>query len=330
MASANSFQPPRPGVAAQKKLETPVIERSADPVRLLSNILIVAGDLAAQWGDEIMLHLRVAAVWVRIGHNSRALDYLKSLAAMHMSNAFNLGRSETDWRFDMMRYFLARVGIDDMLLFEKEKPKRKASRFEKLMFWKKPDKKKREVRQVDDGAKIIFTTLSQEEEEVVQEIIRPHQTWLEITYLTQVPGDAKQILVHELRDIKEYAEPDVVEEQVLKLLDHCRGWHERKSDTPIWVHDLDDIGPRIVYLAVMAERPAIIVRYITRCIDALNERPLALIANVATAIAGLGYYAKRHRSDDLLQRALDFLPRLPEHERCLSAICLVEVLVERS
>jgi len=50
---------------------------------------------------------------------------------------------------------------------------------------------------------------------------------------------------------------------------------------------------------------------------------------VAMAIAGLGYMARKHHRDELLHRGLDFLPRLPEHERCISALELVEVLVER-
>ena len=313
-----------------KKVEAPIIERSADPVQLLANILTVAGDLAAQWGEEIMLHIRVAAVWSRIGFKGRALDYLKALTSLHQTNTFNLGWVETNWRYDMMRYFLSLIGIDDLQLFEKEKQKPRHGPLDKLMFWKKPDKKGREIRKIDDGVKVTLTSLSEEEEMMIKEIVRPRTTWLENTYLTNTPGDAKAAIVQALKEIKEYAEPDVVEQQVLGLLALCRGWHERKSDTPIWVHDLDDVGPRVIYLAVMAERPFLILRYIALCIDALNERPLALIPNVATAIAGLGYYAKRHRSDDLLQRALDFLPRLPEHERCISAISLVEVLVERS
>jgi len=330
MTSPNSSKPVKPGpVATAKKEITPVIERSADPVQLLANILTVAGDLAAQWGEEILLHIRVAAVWSRIGYKGRSLDYLKGLTVLHQANTFNLGWVETNWRYDMMRYFLSLIGLDDLQLFEKEKPKTQQNAFTKLMFWKKPDAK-RVIRKVDDGVKVTLTSLSEEEEQMVKEIVRPRTTWLENTYLTNTPGDTKALIVGALKEIKEYSDPDVVEQQVIKLLELCRGWHERKSDTPIWVHDLDDVGPRVVYLAVMAERPFLIIKYILLCIDALNERPLALIPNVATAIAGLGYYAKRHRSDDLLQRALDFLPRLPEHERCISAITLVEVLVERS
>ena len=174
-----------------------------------------------------------------------------------------------------------------------------------------------------------YGTLTPEEEELVDDIIRPRITWIEHAYLTPIAGDTRYVLIQELNAIKEYDSPDAIAAKLLKLYEHCRGWHERKSDTPIWVHDLDDVGPRSMYLAVMAERPGVIVTFIERCIDALNERPLALMTNVATAIGGLAYFAKKHQRDDLLTRALDFLPRLPEHERCISALALVEVLVER-
>ncbi len=305
-----------------------VIERSADPLQLLSNILTVAGMLAAQWGEEITLHLRVASLWLRIGKKGMAIKYLRDLADLHAVDTFHLGSHAVKLRIDMMRYFFNQCGLSDMVLFSDEhlKKRRMDDFIARLMFWQK-----QKVKQIRNGlreAGFGGTILSSMEEEVVQEIVKPSVTWLENAYLTPVPGDTRYALVQELNGIKEYADPDESARQLLKLFDHCRSWHERKSDTPIWVHDLDDIGTRAMYLAVMVERPNVIITYIERCIDALNERPLALMPSVATAIGGLGYMARKHRRDELLHRGLDFLPRLPEHERCISALALVEVLVE--
>ncbi|MHB9131498.1 MAG: hypothetical protein ACYDBB_10465 [Armatimonadota bacterium] len=68
--------------------------------------------------------------------------------------------------------------------------------------------------------------------------------------------------------------------------------------------------------------------YITHCLDVLHEQPLALMANIAHAIGGLTYLTRTTRQDALLFQALDLLNRMPEHERCLSALMLAEVLTE--
>ncbi|MHB0939133.1 MAG: hypothetical protein ACYDCO_21185 [Armatimonadota bacterium] len=321
-ASQTSGEPS--GQAGKDQL---VIVRSADPLQLLANILQVAGVLAAQWGEEILLHLRVASLWLRIGKKPEAIQYLRHMADLHSVDTFHLGSHHVRDRIDMMKYFLDQVGLDSNLLYSEEHRKRKrvSDTIRLLMFWRyliaiitgKP---------LNDLGGVM---LNADQEETVQEIVKPSVTWLENAYLTPVPGDTKYALVQELNSIKEYADPDESARQLLKLFDHCRNWHERKSDTPIWIHELDDIGTRAMYLAVMIDRPQVIATYIERCIDALNERPLALMPNVAMAIAGLGYMARKHHRDELLHRALDFLPRLPEHERCISALELVEVLVER-
>jgi hypothetical protein len=304
-----------------------VIVHSADPLQLLANILEVAGLLAAQWGDEILLHLRVASLWLRIGRKPEAIHYLRHLADLHSVDTFHLGSHHVRDRIDMMKYFLNQVGLDDSMLYSEEHRKRKrvSDTIRMLMFW-------RYISAIITGKPLNDPSapiLNADQEEVVQEIVKPSVTWLENAYLSPVPGDARYALVHELNAIKEYADPDESARQLLKLFDHCRNWHERKSDTPIWIHELDDIGTRAMYLAVMINRPQVIATYIERCIDALNERPLALMPNVAMAIGGLGYMARKHHRDELLHRALDFLPRLPEHERCISALALVAVLVER-
>jgi len=313
-----------PGQESKDQL---VIVLSADPLQLLANILEVAGMLAAQWGDEILLHLEVASLWLRLGRKTEAISYLRHLADLHSVDTFHLGSQHVRDRIDMMKYFLNQVGLDDSLLYSEEHRKRKrvSDTVRMLMFW-------RYLYAVMTGKSlnnISAPILNSDQEEVIQEIVQPSVTWLENAYLTPVPGDARYALVQELNAIKEYADPDESARQLLKLFDHCRNWHERKSDTPIWIHELDDIGTRAMYLAVMIDRPQTIVTYIERCIDALNERPLALMPNVAMAIGGLGYMARKHHRDELLHRSLDFLPRLPEHERCISALALVRVLVER-
>ena len=329
MVSHNTPAPSKTGDALPGKEATEqlVIERSTDPLVLLANILTVAGALAAQWGEEALLHLRVASLYLRLGKNTEAIRYLRHLADLHSVDTFHIGSQGTKQRLDMMRYFLLEVGLDDNLLYSEEhKKKRRFWAFiEQLKFWKHLRKLASGLRE----ATFDHLTLSQTEQEVIDEIIKPSITWLETAYLTPVPGDARYVLVHELNAIKEYADPDESARQLLKLFDHCRNWRERKADTPIWIHELDDIGTRAMYLAVMIERPQVIVTYLERCIDALNERPLALMPNVAVALGGLGYMARKLHRDELLHRALDFLPRLPEHERCISALALVEVLVER-
>jgi len=311
----------------QQGKDQPVIVHSADPLQLLANILEVAGMLAAQWGGEILLHLRVASLWLRIGKKTEAIIYLRHLADLHSVDIFHLGPHHVRDRIDMMKYFLDQVGLDSDLLYSEEHRKRKrvSDAVRRLMFWRYLNALITGKPLHDSGAPI----LNADQEEAVQEIVKPGVTWLEHAYLTPVPGDTRYILVRELNAIKEYADPDESAQQLLKLFDHCRNWHERKADTPIWIHELDDIGTRAIYLAVMIDRPRAIVSYIERCIDALNERPLALMPNVAMAIAGLGYMARKHHQDELLHRALDFLPRLPEHERCIAALALGEVLVER-
>lgn len=325
--------PVSPEFLEHGSVEPLVIERSADPLQLLANILTVAGALAAQWGEEIVLHLRVASLWLRIGRKERAINYLRGLAAAHLSDTFHLGSQAVKTRIDMMRYFLRLCEIDDGILLEEERSEVKRQNtgvMGRIMFWRKPQvKTSPKIRKALNKSEYSYSTLNSAEEEVTQEIVHPSVTWLENAYLTLVPGDTRFVLVQELNAIKEYGDPDEVAQQLLKLFDHCRGWHERRSDTPIWVHDLDDIGARAMYLAVMVERPGVIISYIERCIDALNERPLALMPCIAIAVGGLGHMAKKQRRDELLHRALDYLPRMPEHERCISALALVETLVER-
>jgi len=303
-----------------------VIEHSADPLEMLANILEITGLLAAQWGNEILLHLRVASLWLRIDRQPEAIRYLRYLADLHSVDTFHLGSHHVRDRLDMMKYFFSQVGLDDNLLYSEEHRKRKrfSDTVRMMMFW-------RYIIALITGKPLndpSVPILNPDQEEVVQEIVKPSITWLDNAYLTPVPADTRYLLVHELNAIKEYDDPDESAGRLLKLFDNCRNWHERKSDTPIWIHELDDIGTRAMYLAVMIDRPQVIVTYIERCIDALNERPLALMPNVAMAIGGLGYMARKHHRDELLHRALDFLPRFPEHERCIAALALVEVLVE--
>ncbi|MHB9133260.1 MAG: hypothetical protein ACYDBB_19495 [Armatimonadota bacterium] len=301
----------------------PVIERSADPVQLLANILNLSGTMAAQWGEEIYLHLQVAALWARIGKREKAAEYIISLARLHGVDAFHLGYEGVRSRIDMMRFLLMQLGIDEATLNLEDLAER--SRTNKVAHWLRGSK----LGKVLLGLDTASSTIREDDEMYIRELVAPKSTWLEHVYLTRVPPDTRQALVHELNSIDEYGDPDGVEQKLYQLFDHCRRWHERKSDTPIWVHDLDDVGPRAMYLAVNIGRPNIIVTYIERCIDALHERPLALMTNIATAIGGLAYVAKQQRRDDLLNNALDALPRLPEHERCIAALTLVEVLIER-
>ena len=328
MVSHKTTVPDKSGSSPpEKAIEQLVIERSADPLVLLASILTVAGALAAQWGEEILLHLRVASLNLRLGKKIEAIQYLRYMADLHSVDAFHIGPHGTKQRIDMMRFFLIQVEIDENLLYSEDhkKKRRIGVAIEQMKVWKRFKKIAAGLRDADFDRPL----LSQTEEEVVDEIVKPSVTWLKHAYLTPVRGETRYALVQELNAIKEYADPDESARQLLKLFDHCRHWHERKSDTPIWVHELDDIGTRAMYLAVMIDRPNVIVTYLERCIDALNERPLALMPNVAIALGALGYMARKLHRDELLHRALDFLPRLPEHERCIAALALVEVLVER-
>jgi hypothetical protein len=223
----------------------------------------------------------------------------------------------------MMRYLLMQLGVDETTL--NNEALQDKSRKAQIQGWLNNSGLSKYLPKVDTTS----SGLTEDEQILIREIVHPNSTWLERVYLTQVPGDTRRDLVQELNSINEYGNPEDVAKKLLTLFDHCRRWHERQSDTPIWVHELDDIGPRAMYLAVSIERPEIIGTYLNRCIDAIQERPLALMPNIATAIGGLAYVAKVHRRDDLLHRALDALPRLPEHERCISALTLVEVLIER-
>lgn len=323
-------KPPKPmgrlgpdGLPEKQETETLVIERSSDPLQLLSNILEVSGILASQWGEEIFLHLRVASLWARVGKRPKAIEYLSTLAGFHAIDAFNLGQDGVKFRFDLMRYFLTQIGVDESSVQQLAVPRKQENSNKLLSMFKKG------ISRILPGLEITTSLLSSDEEQMVRDIIRPPMSWLEQTYLTPLPGDCRSVLAQQLQAISEYGEPHDVEQRIYQLLDHARMWHERQSDTPIWVHDLDDIGSRVVYLAVTISRPDVIIAYLERCIDALNERPLALMPNVATAVGGLAYCAKQLRRDDLLHRALDVLPRFPEHERCIAALTLVEVLVER-
>jgi hypothetical protein len=319
-------QVPKQGIDKQES-EQLVIQRSADPLQLLANILYLSGQLAAQWGEEIFLHLRVAALYSRINQKEKAVEYLQGLAALHHVDAFNLGHYGIKYRLDLMRFFLALIGIDEaaaMRIVEQQDKQKKKSTNPLLNALKKSS-----IGRYLPIAGGSTSMLNSDEEREVRELIRPSHSWLELLYLMPIPADARPPIVYQVNAIREYDEADVIEKGISQLLTLCRNWHERKSDTPIWVHDLDDIGPRIVYLATIIEKPEAVMTYLERCIDALNERPLALMPNIATAIGGLGYLAKDLRRDDLIHRALDFLPRLPEHEQCISALTLVEVLIER-
>ncbi len=315
-------QPDQPhGGVRDHAPEAMVIERSSDPVQLLANIVQLSGVLASQWGEEIMLHLRVASLWSRIGKRDRAIEYLKNLVALHRVDAFNLGHNGVKFRIDCMRFFLVLIGVDETTIsFTDMKERDHGNSWFRSKL----------VARFIPGLEMSTNLLNEQEELQIRDITQPPMTWLESVYLTPIPSDCKPSLAQQLRAIDEYGNRAEIEARLTKVIDQARGWHERRSDTPIWIHDLDDIGPRAMYLAVNIERPELVVAYLERCIDALHERPLALMPNVATAMGGLAYVARNKRRDDLLYRALEFLPRLPEHERCISAITLVEVLVERA
>ena len=104
-----------------------MIERSSDPVQLLVNILDVAGEIAAQWGEEVILHLRVAALWVRIGKRVRALLYLQHLASLHIVDAYHLGGKATRIQIDMMRFFFSKIGEDPENLFAREEDRKRSA-----------------------------------------------------------------------------------------------------------------------------------------------------------------------------------------------------------
>jgi hypothetical protein len=65
-------------------------------LQFLSNLLKFAGSLAAQWGEEILLHLQVATLWIRIGKKEKAVNYLSQLASLHAVDAFNLGDQDAE------------------------------------------------------------------------------------------------------------------------------------------------------------------------------------------------------------------------------------------
>jgi len=317
---------PSPGYAREgREKEGLKIERSNDPLQLLANILTATGTLAAQWGEEILLHLRVAALWVRIGKKQQAIEYLMQIATLHAVDAFHLGTWGVNYRIDLMRFFMTQVGVDEANIRLTELADR-ARQTLPIMKWVQKNKF---LKKLLPGMDQTVNLLNPEEELEVREIIRPSMTWLEHVYLTPIPPGCREGLAVQLGSISEYADPTETEQRLYQLFDQCKRWHERQSDTPIWVHDLDDVGPRATFLAANIERPQVIITYIERCIDALNERPLALMPNIAVAIGGMVYLAKRMRRDDLLHRALDTLPRLPEHEQCITALTLVEVLIER-
>jgi hypothetical protein len=321
----NKAPQPSPGKHGGKDKEGLVIERSNDPLQLLASILTATGTLAAQWGEEILLHLRVAALWVRIGKKDKGVDYITNLATLHAIDTFHLGAPGVKFRIDLMRFFLTRIGVDEASIRIAEMAER-ARNTTPIIGWLQ---KTKFISKMLPGMDIEANLLTPEEEQEVREIIQPSMSWLESVYLTPIPASCREALAVQISGISEYGDPTEIEQRLYAIFDQCRRWHERQSDTPIWVHDLDDIGPRTAYLAITIERPQIITTYIERCIDALNERPLALMPNIATAIGGLVYMAKALRRDDLLHRALDTLPRLPEHEQCIAALTLVEVLVER-
>lgn len=321
MAYHNVPLPRQPGKDPLQEAENLVIERSSDPLILLSNILEVAGRLAAQWGEEILLHLRIASVWSRVARNEKAVDYLTHLACLHSIDAYHLGPAGVKYRLDLMRFFLTQIGVDDYELSSEMLAEKSGQN--KMVSWLRT----KVVDRLRGGLIYSSTMLTTDDEEMVQVIVRPIETWLQHAYLMPIPHDCREALAREMNSIKEYDNPADIEQKLWLLFNHCRHWHERQVDTPVWVHELDDIGPRAMYLAVVIQRPGIMQTYIERCIDALNERPLALMPNVAIAIAGLAYMAKQIRRDALLHKALDYLPRLPEHERCISAISLCEALV---
>jgi len=321
MASQKTSLLRQTGRSSQRETETLVIERSNDPLVLLANILDVAGSLAAQWGEEILLHLRVASVWARVGRNEKAISYLTNLACIHYNDGFHLGPSGVKYRLDLMRYFLTQINVDDIALSAETLAEKNGQN--KMVTWLKANV----VERIFGGMSMSSTMLTTDDEELVQVIVRPIETWLQSVYLKPLPNDCREALAREINSIKEYDDPIETEQKLFQLFNHCRHWHERQLDTPVWVHELDDVGPRAMYLSVVIQRPNIMMNYIERCIDALNERPLALMPNIATAIGGLAYAAKSMRRDDLLHKALDYLPRMPEHERCISALSLCEALV---
>ena len=132
-ASQTSGEPS--GQASKDQL---VIERSADPLQLLANILEVAGLLAGQWGEEILLHLRVASLWLRIGRKPEAIQYLRHIADLHSVDTFHLGSHHVRDRLDMMKYFLDQVGLDSNLIYSEEHRKRKrvTDTIRLMMFWR--------------------------------------------------------------------------------------------------------------------------------------------------------------------------------------------------
>jgi len=323
----NSLSNPGHGLAPKTPV-TPVVTAYHETTSVLTKILLSAGEMAAQWPEEIFLQLRIAAIWSRLGQPRQAVDYLRTLTRHYQRNDCHLTRSDIDWHCEMMRYFLAYDGIDDSQLFENDM--RRHLNF--LCFWKKPSSHAGPVRTIEMGTdRTMLTTLYEEDEAAIRNIASPRTNWWQETaHMTQLPVDANPMLVQELCAIHASADADTVAGEIMTLLKHCHGWHERVSDMPIWVHDLDDVGVWVICMAITIQRADLIINYLDRCIETLNENALALIPHMATAIAGLGYYSKRYHRNDLLRRALDLLPLMPEYESCVSAITLLEVLVEQS
>lgn len=323
MSEAPSKQPQKPEVAP------PETGQGYDPITFLSNIIERSAVLSAQWGDNIMLHMRVAALWYRIGKRDLAATFLTNLAALHAVDEFRLGEGGTRMRLDYIRYFFSLVRMDashldaEALAAKKKKQERGPTKS-----WFQDKVVARFVR-AGGHTEDFLLTLDPEEQRQVYELIYPQMTWLEQLYLTRPPGDTRPPIMGRIRGISESAHPMSIEQALYALFDACTEWHERRSDTPIWVHDLDDVGPRAIYLAITIENPGIIGNYLRRCIDTLHDHSLALMPSAAEAVGGLAYLARTMSRDDVLRAAIDYMVQLPEYERCISALTLVEVMIEQ-
>jgi len=322
---------PSYAVSAGWRMGATAVERQEaeeqSPITLMDTVVENASSICGRWGEEIFLHLRVAALWHRLGRTSRAVEFLSDIGAQHVADAFHLGDIGVRMRLDYIRYFLSQIGADEALVYLAHRKAQKKKENGPVFGWFVEQLGGR--RQEGLSEEITFSLLSMEDEQEVREVLTPTMSWYEQVYLTPISSQTDPHIAQQILAVDDNGAADIIEAQTRGVVDACRNWHERRSDTPIWVHDLDDIGPRVAYLAIRSGRPSILGFYLMRALEALDQRPLALMPNTSFVVGGLAYLAFQHNRASLLHYALQCVKRLPEHEQCLSALAVGEVLLER-